>query len=194
MQHECDLLMSGRCDYRLFSHMRMSYSVFLLSGDKIDKKNQRPIVFSTYRFNRQFIPLGRPVIFTLAAFSLIFSVSPRISGFSHFLFLYFILHGRMHAVSVTWKYPCFSLAPGMQIFIRCLPRRSSSIPLCLTWDEPKTYDWDTLFITKTKNKNIRKTRRNAVQYNKNKRKCSHESYRLTRRFQFTVRTDKRLLT
>ena len=146
--------------------------------------------------SRQFRPPGRPLTFILDIFSLIFSVSPCISDFSYFLvlFLNFILHGRMHVISVTWKYPSFSLAPGMQIFIRCLPRRSSSIPLCLTWDEPKTYDWDTLFITKTKNKNIRKTRRNAVQYNKNKRKCSHESYRLTRRFQFTVRTDKRLLT
>ena len=146
-------------------------------------------VTCTYFFSLQFRPTGRPVMFILAIFSLIFSVSPRISDFSYFLVLIFEFHthGRMHVISVTYKYPPSLFAPGMQIFIRCLPRRSSS-GTPLAW--PRTnqkFDWDTSCVTKTRNKNIGKARKLPIN-RKNKRKFHNESNRLTR-FQLTVRTE-----
>ena len=83
--------------------------------------------------------------------------------FSHFYFFYFITHGPMRVISVTWKYHSFWLAPGMQIFIRCLPRRSRSTSLRLTnkkpWNEPKVREENLMhYENKIRMKNTGKTR------------------------------------
>ena len=102
-----------------------------------------------------------------AHFIYVFSstVEPRISlvifNIFTFLFFYLILHGQMHVISVTWKYPTFWLVLQMQILIRCLPRTcrfqsfSSYWPI-ETHGMNQNYDWVTHnSLYQEKNENIR---------------------------------------
>ena len=94
---------------------------------KIYRKNRLSVL--TF-FNHQWRPSGLPVMPISALFSLVSSVLPWISlvlfNIFTFLFFYVILHGQMHLILVSWEWPSFLLALHMQIFIRCLPRRSTS--------------------------------------------------------------------
>ena len=74
--------------------------------------------------------------------------SGKIEYFLIFIF-YFILHGQMHTnfryLGVTFDL----IGPQMQIFIRCLPRRSASFSPYIqigrqsTYGLNQNYDWDT---------------------------------------------------
>ena len=78
---------------------------------KIYRKNRLSVL--TF-FNHQWRPSGLPVMPISALFSLVSSVLPWISlvlfNIFTYLFLYLILHGQMHLISVTWEWPRFPLS------------------------------------------------------------------------------------